>query len=68
MIEQASSNAINFSTVNFGFTVADLLASATSLISAFGQWLLLGLALMLAPVLVNFIKGIVASRRAAKSE
>lgn len=63
MYEQASSNAISFTDVSFGFTVGDLISSATSLITAFGPWLLLGLSLMLAPALVNFIKRIVATRR-----
>lgn len=50
-------SAIDFSGVTMPFDVADLLQSAMGLIGLVGPFILLGIAIMFAPRIVNFIKG-----------
>jgi len=49
-------NAIDFSGVSFGISVNDLISSATSLISVFGPYIALGIALLLAPRFIAMLK------------
>lgn len=48
---------VDFSGISLPFTAADLLTSATGLLTVVGPFVLLGLAFVVAPYLINLVKG-----------
>lgn len=52
-----SATTVDFSGVTMPFNVGDLLDTAMSLVGLVAPFILLGIAIMFAPSIINFIKG-----------
>jgi hypothetical protein len=55
MTVTAATYDINFTGVNLPFTVADMIGSAINFIGIYGQWVILALGVIFAPVLYGLV-------------
>jgi hypothetical protein len=64
-VTEVTYGAVSFSGVNLPFSITDLIGTAMNFLGLYGQWVLLGLAVIFMPVLIGFLMNLVS--RAKKS-